>query len=88
MSEDMDRLVWPPDNHAPLSAEEGAEIDACLDYIYEHPEPDGDRVFSFQQPPAVFFVYDDGNHRITYTYWRKKPSREVVVRVYAITRCP
>lgn len=60
------------------------ELDACLDYIQEHPEPDGSLIISFQRPPVVFFVYDDGKHRISYTYWRRMPSREVVGTVYAV----
>ena len=59
------------------------ELDLCLDYIQQNPDPDGSLITSFQRPPAVFFVYDDGKYRISYTYWRRMPSREVVARLYA-----
>ena len=43
-----------------------AQVDAALDDIRNHPEPDGVKRTSVQMPPVTVCFYNDGQTRVTY----------------------
>ncbi len=79
-------IVEPlPQHHIDHAGGDGKEeILSCLEYIKEHPEPDGDRIIAIQRPPAVFFTYRCGIYEITFYVSWAVPSGDARITVMAI----